>query len=278
MPAAAACLKGFGTRGPVSSLQSFPDVVSYSGFQRLGFVVCGSATLGFAQMSQCMDDCAADAKDQQLRQARRESEKRMKLRSWMRQSVAGPLRAEESRVEKKIGNILEATEDYIAHQCNCCMHNRTVEGIAKAIYGKYPDANPYTKRDSDPTKIDEPGTAFLHKPVLNLYAQFAPGKPVSLDGVPGSKWEKQFVTAREKGLLAVAAADSTEERLKWFKQCLDTLPNELQGPASIAFPKGIGCGLAGGKWEDYLAAIEDFAAANPRFRIVIYEFQPKANL
>jgi len=179
----------------------------------------------------------------------------------------------QSRVERKIGNILEAQEDYIAHQCNCCMHNRTVEGIAKAIYGKYPHANPYTKRDSDPTLIDRPGTANVVKPVVNLYGQFSPGKPKTPEDISGDKWEKQFATAKEAGLLALIAADSSEERLQWFRQSLEGLPEKLRGQPSIAFPSGIGCGLAGGDWEEYLTAIEEFADANPRIRVVIYEFK-----
>merc|ERR1719265_1270325 len=117
----------------------------------------------------------------------------------------------------KAGNILEAPEDYIAHQCNCCMYKRPVEGVAKAIYAKYPDANPYKRRDDDPSQIDRPGSCMVSKPIVNLYAQFAPGKPVTKENIAGNKWEEQFATARDKDLISLLSGDGPEERLAWFK-------------------------------------------------------------
>lgn len=37
----------------------------------------------------------------------------------------------------------------------------------------------------------------------------------------------------------------------------------------VAFPYGIGCGLAGGNWEEYRTVLEEFAEANPQYAIVI---------
>jgi hypothetical protein len=40
---------------------------------------------------------------------------------------------------------------------------------------------------------------------------------------------------------------------------------------SIAFPYKIGCGLAGGKWEDYESMIYKFAKENPNIKVKIYK-------
>ena len=34
-----------------------------------------------------------------------------------------------------------------------------------------------------------------------------------------------------------------------------------QPPTAVVFPARIGCGLAGGRWDEYRACIEEFAAA-----------------
>ena len=34
-----------------------------------------------------------------------------------------------------------------------------------------------------------------------------------------------------------------------------------QPPAAVVFPERIGCGLAGGRWDEYRACVEEFAAA-----------------
>ena len=51
--------------------------------------------------------------------------------------------------------------------------------------------------------------------------------------------------------------DTYEEREKWFRQCLDEL-GKCDQYQSLAFPYKIGCGLAGGNWENYLVMINDF--------------------
>ena len=43
----------------------------------------------------------------------------------------------------------------------------------------------------------------------------------------------------------------------------------IDGLESIAFPYLIGCGLAGGEWNDYKAAIESFSSMVPHVRIKI---------
>jgi len=59
----------------------------------------------------------------------------------------------------------------------------------------------------------------------------------------------------------------TAARLGWFEQALEKLA--MLGLESVAFPHSIGCGLAGGDWAAYRAAIERFAVRNPAISVVV---------
>jgi hypothetical protein len=52
--------------------------------------------------------------------------------------------------------------------------------------------------------------------------------------------------------------DDEKQRLKWFKATLKQIA-QLPELESVAFPYQIGCGLAGGDWKQYRAALEEFA-------------------
>jgi hypothetical protein len=110
-------------------------------------------------------------------------------------------------------NILNANEKYILHQCNTT--STTSKGLALQIFTTYPTANTYGKK-----RIV--GTCDVIDRVINLYGQESPGKP----------------TPKE----------TKNTRLDWFKKALSTL--DIKDP--IAVPYKIGCGLAGGDWNDYL--------------------------
>jgi hypothetical protein len=45
------------------------------------------------------------------------------------------------------------------------------------------------------------------------------------------------------------------------------------GAKSLAFPYGIGCGLAGGDWKVYETMLRDWAAAHPLINVVLYQWQ-----
>ena len=79
--------------------------------------------------------------------------------------------------------------------------------------------------------------------IVNMYAQFAPGK-------------------------AGRGDDSAEKRLQWFRSCLRRV-GRLAGVSSVAVPYGIGCGLAGGNWDDYEAELQGFAKAYPHLKVVL---------
>ncbi len=132
------------------------------------------------------------------------------------------------------GDLLEAPELYIGHQCNCITCGNGA-GLAKLLFKKYPYANVYAGR----TAPSLPGTYSLHgngredRFVVNFYAQYNPGK------------------ARAKN-------DGKTDRLNWLLSGVKKFASDCK-PEGIALPYGIGCGLAGGDWQDYQSALELFA-------------------
>jgi len=115
------------------------------------------------------------------------------------------------------GDILKAKEDYIIHQCNCRSYHSS--GLANQIFKVFPEANTYI--DSNFKRI--PGEISVHGRIINAYAQDYPGK------------------------------SDKEPRLEWFKKCMYAIV--ALKPKSIAMPVFIGCGLAGGDWEQYYKVI-----------------------
>ena len=123
-------------------------------------------------------------------------------------------------------------ENILVHQCNCVTNH--AKGLAKTVFDLYPDANIYKLRNECST----PGDINIISPIVNIFGQFIPGKP----------------NKRE----------TKEQRLEWFKTCLIKLKNELpENIKSINFPWQIGCGLAGGNWDDYLNVIYEFVSLLP---------------
>lgn len=135
------------------------------------------------------------------------------------------------------GNILDAEEQFIVHQCNCRTFRSA--GLAKALFDKYPNTNIY----NDGT-VRVPGTIIIRDRIINLLAQDQPGK--------SSRQETQ------------------EQREKWFFDGLAQI-ERIDGLESIAFPYGIGCGLAGGNWSVYFSMISAFNKRNPQIKVVIYQ-------
>ena len=158
----------------------------------------------------------------------------------------------------KEGDLLKATEQYIVHQTSCRV--RRGLGLAKVIFDRFPHANVYSiksqtwsvasvgKPHSDPGSIDvRGGTAGNGRGVINLMGQDKPGK----------------------------RAESREDRQIYFHQGLQHIA-EMDGLKSVAFPHGIGCGLAGGRWCDYEAMLREFASCVAPVRVVIYKLPERA--
>ena len=155
-------------------------------------------------------------------------------------------------------NIVEAQVDLIVQQCNCLTTNTC--GLASVISKQMMvDINSERQSMSQPRNLSVledrglPGSCIIrenltsHPPkyVACLLAQFAPGKP--------GKFYKDYVRAH-------GFTDNAEQRLLWFCECLEALKVEIveRGIRSVAFPKYIGCGLAGGDARTYRTTLDDF--------------------
>ena len=145
------------------------------------------------------------------------------------------------------GDLTEAKEKYIAHQCNCQSNN--AKGIAKTIFDKFPFSNIYSEREkygaNEPGKIIICGNGKNERYVINMMGQISPGKP---------KFPETF-----------------DKRIDFFKQCLDEIA-KIKNLTSIAFPYNIGCGLAKGNWPIYQKMLEEFASF-VKVPVVLYKFK-----
>ena len=151
------------------------------------------------------------------------------------------------------GNLFDAKEQYIAHQCNCV----TDKGahLAGDLFVRFPYANIYAERRMRINKQDMPGTILVrgsdHRKdrfVINMLGQRYPG---------ASKYDN----------------DTYAMRQEWFQSALNEI-SLIANLKSIAFPKNIGCGAAGGHWPNYLMMLEDFAKSMPAVRVVLYDYTP----
>jgi hypothetical protein len=125
-------------------------------------------------------------------------------------------------------DLFNSVEDVMGHQTNC----KTTKpwGLSKAMFDRYPVADVYS---DDSVRV--PGTTILRKLesgryVANLMGQRYPSRP---------KYKN----------------DTSEKRLQWFTTALEEIPDEL----SVALPYRIGCGLAGGDWDDYEDVIHQWS-------------------
>ena len=137
------------------------------------------------------------------------------------------------------GNILRAHDDIIMHQTNCTA--KVAAGLAKDLFKRYPRANVYRNRKSNA----KPGSIQIieqeeGKPtVINCNAQVYPGKA------------------------SYVGPDSSNARRAMFNKCLHEvqcyISSRTETTLSVAVPWRIGCGLAGGDWEDYHQIIIEWA-------------------
>ncbi|KAK9845017.1 hypothetical protein WJX74_009683 [Apatococcus lobatus] len=167
--------------------------------------------------------------------------------------------------EVVVGDLLQegAKADVIAHQCNCVTLGG--RGLYTALVAKYPYCDVYSKRRDSPSRprlgsleICEPEDETLPN-IACLYSQLGPGKPGQASKKYGIK----------------ASADTAAKRLDFFNMSLTALAEAASARQwkHIAFPYNIGCGLAGGNWAQYSAALETFAAKLPAARVCLYKKQ-----
>lgn len=153
-------------------------------------------------------------------------------------------------IEIVSGDLLLASEKYIAHQCNCV--TQASAGAAKAIFDKFPYSNTYVNRETPDTMstIKILGNGQNERYVINMFAQYYPGR----SKYPNST--KDGIATREKA----------------FHQCLLKIAR-ISNLESIAFPWRIGCNLGGGNWEHYLGNLTIFANYVERMgvRVCVYK-------
>ena len=149
------------------------------------------------------------------------------------------------------GDLLSANGvQFIVHQTNCV--SKGAQGLARSIFQRFPYADVYARRAATGRK-DTPGTIDVRggdrggdrgggdghrQGIIGVFGQHGPGKPKG--GADG-------------------AFDSRAARLGWFAQGLAAIAR-IPHLRSVAFPFQIGCGLAGGDWPSFRAALEAFAA------------------
>lgn len=148
------------------------------------------------------------------------------------------------------GDLMRCAEAVLAHQCNC--ESKNARGLAKALFERWPSVDVYAKRTNPST----PGTIEVRqvhgRAVVALFGQIKPGKP----------WGR---------------LDGRVQRLEYFRRALDRLGDFMsrEGTAAVAMPYLIGCGLAGGEWIVYEAAIHAFADKF-HIQVTLYDLDGKA--
>jgi hypothetical protein len=154
------------------------------------------------------------------------------------------------------GDLLTVEADYIVHQANCTTVR--AHGLAGAIFAKWPAVDCYARRRADGARNlaiaadrARPGTIEAQGRVVHLFAQWAPGKCGSFASYPAPP---------------SAPAETVALRAGWFATALCALEAELahrplppRGKFVVAFPRLIGCDLAGGDWAVYRSLLVDFA-------------------
>lgn len=163
------------------------------------------------------------------------------------------------------GDLLDAPEQYLCHQCNCV--TRRGKHLSHAVFQRFPHADIYRRRAQG--QRDQPGTIVVAgdgaaggRRVINLLAQLYPGKFFQV---------RSFVWIRAAYFYLNQAphASPMTRRAGWFASCSQRV-RELPDLQSVAFPYGIGCGAAGGDWPLYLKMLTDFARLVPETRVVVY--------
>ena len=166
-----------------------------------------------------------------------------------------------------VGDIVLLEADLLVQQCNCLTtQTRGLSDYLSKTLGVniYSDRKFHLPRKNLSVVEDRgvPGTCVIvpnlnrsvqypSKYVACLLAQFAPGKP------------KKFY---QDVVAEYSFKDNAEDRLEWFSQSLKNLKVQLsqedyRAVKRIAFPKLIGCGLAGGKPALYKKVIDEFVAS-----------------
>lgn len=152
-------------------------------------------------------------------------------------------------------NILNTDCEYIIQQCNCLTVRS--HGLSKTLEDHFPHAKLYEKRRAIgnrnlavPEDRSTPGSGIIlegNPKIVCLFGQWRPGK---------------VNTSYFHSYPEYSIPETEEQRKIWFKQALFGFGNQLRdnqaNKVKIAVPYNIGCGLAGGDWDDYSRMILEF--------------------
>jgi len=145
------------------------------------------------------------------------------------------------------GDLLECDVQYIAHQCNCV--SKTASGLAGDIFKKFPWADIYSPRkkcDNLPMDGQEFGEIVVcgdgeqERYVINMMAQYRGGGII--ESVQGEDQKDGEIARKEH-----------------FMKALNKI-TKIENLKEIAFPYGVGCGIAGGDWNVYAELIDRFVS------------------
>ena len=180
--------------------------------------------------------------------------------------------------EEVDGNILKKyneDDSAIIVQINNCVARRAhYRSFTWHLAQVYPYANPYADRKhglypnlAAKEQRSELGSIQLRKPPPTLSIP-SPTFACCFSQYRMGNTESQYYNAAtyidEEYLINSMEKDSYTQRLVYFARCLHTLCNALKNEnmkqyKKIVFPKYIGSGLAGGKWEHYEEMINKFS-------------------
>jgi hypothetical protein len=150
------------------------------------------------------------------------------------------------------GDLFKVNAYAVVQQTNARSTGAVVDCLAARMHREFPLSNTYYSKGHERYHKRIPGQLSTHSTcqspgariqvVVNIVGQDFPGGP-SLSEPPA-------------------------RRLRWFRQGLRALAVNKSLP-SVAFPKGIGCGIGGGDWRRYREAIKEFATACPEVQVFI---------
>lgn len=154
----------------------------------------------------------------------------------------------------------------VAQQTNCIWVEG--KGLAGRLARKWPYGCPYLDRRrmpgsnfATPEDRPEPGSCDARFPtnpvcgptVINMFAQWELDPALNLNRVPAPH----------------GMVDSAQQRERWFQECLESLDALPAVLPSIAFPDGIGCGLAWGNWGNCFGMITRWATWHPNTAVTV---------
>ena len=178
--------------------------------------------------------------------------------------------------------------NYIGHQCNCCSITKRdnnkiysgANGFAKILFDEIEDADIYCKRpkhkfdDYYSLYINQPGTISISGSkykVINLFSQFTYGKTNSLGKLKILDYLKYHIEYAKKNnwIKNIDEFESPEQRIEWFKICLEKTALKVPSGSVIGIPWKIGCNLGGGDWNIYYDIIYKFAEKYKNLTIIL---------